>query len=113
MKRKTLVFRMLLQAMSMQPREITILKDAIREKHGCSALYLRTVHAPVEFPVDPKWNGLVMVFELMGHHEAEFCYAWSYRDRGARKSVAVLKIPPVDSPAAAVKSALAGKQPTT
>ena len=97
----------------MQPREITILKDAIREKHGCSALYLRTLHAPVEFPLDPKWNGLVMVFELTGHREAECCYAWSYRDRGERKSVAVLKVPPVDSPATAVKRALAGEQAKT
>ena len=50
------------------------------------------------------------VFEgTMTIAEAKRAYAWSYRDGNQNKVVAVLEIPPVDSPESAVKAALASK----
>jgi len=48
-------------------------------------------------------------FDLVGHPKAKRAFAWSYRDGDETKSVAVLEIPPVDSPQTAVKVATAAK----
>ena len=80
----------------MPPKEITELKDAIRATHGCESLHVESV--PVK-----------EVFDLVGHRQAKRAYAWSYRDGNQNKVVAVLEIPPVDSPESAVKAALASK----
>jgi hypothetical protein len=45
--------------------------------------------------------------DLMGHPNAKRAYAWTYRDSAQNKTVAVLEIPPVDSPQSAVKVAMA------
>ena len=52
----------------------------------------------------------VEVFDLTGHKKAKRAYAWSHvagRDDSDERFVAVLEIPPVDSPQAAVKVAIA------
>ena len=57
------------------------------------------------------WEGVVQVFELVGHALAKCCFAWSYRSGGLPKVVTVLQLPPVTSPQAAVRAALAsGRQ---
>ena len=53
------------------------------------------------------WEGTVEVFDLVGHEKARRAYAWSYRDGDKNKTIAVLEIPPVDSPQTAVQMAIA------
>ena len=93
----------------MQPKEITELKDAIRETHGCESLHVESVPVKEVFENQIAWEGTVEVFDLVGHEKAKRAYAWSYRDGDQNKSIAVLEIPPVDSPQSAVKVAIASK----
>jgi len=61
------------------------------------------------FRGETAWKGTVEVFDLSGHRKAKRCYAWQYEDGTETKTVAVLEIPPVDSPESAVKVAIAAK----
>ena len=58
------------------------------------------------FRGETVWEGDVEVFDLTGHPKAKRCYAWSHVD-GAddddERFVAVLEIPPVESPVTAVR----------
>ena len=45
----------------------------------------------------------------IGHPKAKRAYAWTYRKGDQNKTIAVLEIPPVDSPESAVKVAIASK----
>jgi hypothetical protein len=47
----------------------------------------------------------VFIFELDGHMNARVGYAWSIREHGGTRYIAVAGIPPIDSPAAAVQAA--------
>jgi hypothetical protein len=60
------------------------------------------------FDGKPVWEGVVHVFDLAGHPSATRAYAWSSPiDRSAkRRFFAVLHVPPVDSPQAAVRAAI-------
>src|SRR5262245_10656311 len=89
----------------MQPKEITDLQNAIQETHGCESIYQRTEWVNEAFRRKRAWDGLVLVFRLIGHPQAKYCYAWSYREGRKTKSIAVLGIPPVDSSQSAVKAA--------
>ena len=86
----------------MQPKQISDLQDDIRATHGCESIYRRTELVREAFPGKIAWDGLVSVFELIGHSKAKYCYAWSYREGNETKYTAVLEIPPVDSPQSAV-----------
>ena len=55
------------------------------------------------------WQGTVEVFDLIGHPKAKRAYAWTYRDGDQNKTVAVLGIPPVDSPQTAVRLSIAAE----
>jgi len=89
------------------------LQDAIRRLHGCESEYagrddvIEDVTGPsVE---DLYWSGYVEIFRLHGHPEAKRCYAWStYSGEPGDEIhyVAVLELPPVDSPHAAVRAAI-------
>lgn len=53
-----------------------------------------------------RWQGDVEVFDLAGHFKAKRAYGWSHpehADGTGERFVAVLEIPPVDSPPTAVK----------
>jgi len=55
------------------------------------------------------WNGEVEVFDLTGHPKAKRAFGWPHpenADGTGERFVAVLEIPPVDSPEAAVKMAI-------
>ena len=49
------------------------------------------------------------VANLSVHRQAKRAYAWSYRDGNQNKTMAVIEIPPVDSPESAVKVTIASK----
>ena len=93
----------------MPPKEITQLKDAIRATHGCESLHVESVPVKEVFEGQTAWEGTVEVFDLVGHLQAKRAYAWTYPDGDQNKTVAVLGVPPVDSPQSAVKVAVAAK----
>jgi hypothetical protein len=62
-----------------------------------------------QFEGQIAWQGTVEVFDLIGHSKAKRAYAWTYREGDQNKTIAVLEIPPVDSPQSAVKVAIAAK----
>jgi hypothetical protein len=89
------------------------LQDAIRRLHGCEAEYAGRddVIEDVTGPSvdDLYWSGYVEIFRLHGHPTAKRCYAWStYSGEPGDEIhyVAVLELPPVDSPHAAVRAAI-------
>jgi hypothetical protein len=90
-----------------QPKDITELQEAIQSMHGCRALYSRTEHVREDFDSAVVWDGFVRVFALLEYPKAKHCFAWSYRQGDETKTIAVLEIPPVDSPQAAVRAAIA------
>jgi hypothetical protein len=78
--------------------------------HNCGAAYVKTVPVSEVFQGKTIWRGDVEVFDLNGHPKARRAYAWSHLDGpkdDRTQFVAVLEIPPVDSPQAAVKVAIA------
>jgi len=74
---------------------------AVSLLHNCRALWRETV--PVHEIIDGKtvWQCGVEVFDLYGHPRAKCAYAWSHLD--GERFVALLAIPPVNSPEAAVR----------
>jgi hypothetical protein len=93
----------------MPHRKITKLKDAIRATHGCESLHVESVPFKEVFEGQTAWEGTVEVFDLVAHPQAKRAYAWSYRDGDQNKTIAVLGIPPVDSPQSAVKASIAAQ----
>lgn len=79
------------------------LQDIIKKLHGCDSKYLESVPIKEEFQGKTVWEGIVEVFDLLGHPKAKQCYAWAYPDKGKMNYVTVLKVPPVDSPRKAVQ----------
>lgn len=93
----------------MPHKKITQLKNAIRATHGCESLHIKSVPVVEQFEGKIAWKGRVEVFDLVGHPQAKRAYAWTYRDGDQNKTIAVLGVPPVDSPQSAVKVAIAAK----
>lgn len=86
---------------------IPALIDAIRHLHGCEATHVETVKVREMHEGAVVWDGEVEVFNLVGHPKASRVYAWSHATTGAkRRFVAVLHVPPVNSPLAAVQAAI-------
>lgn len=69
---------------------------------------LETVSVSETFQGRPVWVGIVHVFKLERHPTASRAYAWSPPIEGSdrRRFYAVLHIPPVASPADAVRAAI-------
>jgi hypothetical protein len=93
----------------MQPEQIKSLQHAIKEMHGCDSRHVESVSVHEVFRGQTAWRGNVEVFDLLGHERAKRAYACQYEDGNETKSVAVLEIPPVDSPQSAVQVAIAAK----
>jgi hypothetical protein len=93
----------------MQPENVQSLQRAIKAMHGCNSRYVESVPVHEVFQGQTAWRGTVEVFDLFGHERAKRAYAWQYEDGDETKSVAVLEIPPIDSPESAVKVAIAAK----
>ena len=88
---------------------ISTLRIAIRDLHGCNAVWVEAVAVHETFQGEVVWDGVVQVFEV-DRPDASRAYAWSYEtDAGKRRCVVVLAVPPVDSPAAAVRAAIAAQ----
>ena len=89
---------------------LQVLQKAIRDLHGCDSTWIKEVRVVEAWEGRTVWQGGVQVFELIGHPEAKRCYAWSEEtERHTTCIVAVLHKSAVDSPIAAVRSALLTK----
>ena len=85
--------------------EIERLEKALLDLHGCKGKHVRSVTVHETFEGKTVWQGAVEVFELDNHPQAKVAYAWSYKaDDGNMHHVAVLGVPPVNSPQDAVRA---------
>ena len=83
------------------------LQDAIRQIHNAKATYRESVSVTETWQGQTIWDGIVEVFDLHGHTNADTAYAWSREtDDGIKSHVAVLHVPPVVSPITAVRAAI-------
>ena len=85
------------------------LRDVIRRLHGVEAKHIESVPVKETFQGKTVWDGVVEVFELIGHPKAPKVYAWAHDTddpKQSRKHVTVLHIPPVTSAVAAVRAAI-------
>jgi hypothetical protein len=88
------------------------LKQVIFHLHKADSEHVQSVPVEEVFRGRTIWKGIVEVFNLIRHPKAKRCYAWSHRagkDDKDERFVAVLELPPVDSPQAAVKVAVASE----
>lgn len=91
----------------MDPLGAESLRVAVERLHSCNATYTGLVAVSEKFKGQVVWEGSVLIFTV-DRRDTDTCYAWSSPIEGAkrRKIYAVLKIPPVDGPAAAVRASI-------
>lgn len=83
------------------------LRDVIRRLHDAEATHIESVPVKETFKGETVWEGIVEVFDLVGHPRAHRVYAWAHDGKHPQESsVAVLHIEPITSAAAAVRAAL-------
>jgi hypothetical protein len=88
---------------------IAELKGVIRQLHGVESRHAESVPVKETFRGKTVWDGVVEVFELVGHPKARKAYAWAHdTDDPAhpRRHVTVLHIHPVTSARDAVRAAI-------
>jgi hypothetical protein len=81
-------------------------QNLIRQSLHCESRHLNSSRVEERGPDGAIWRGDVETFELVGHPEAQRCFAWAYSEGGKFFHVIVLEEPPVFGPASAVLSAL-------
>ena len=87
---------------------VEALHEAIRNLYDCDSRFVESVPVTDRTGTgDVVWDGVVQIFDLVGHRTAARCYAWSYATDGDRRRfVTVLHGGPIDSPANAVRAAV-------
>jgi hypothetical protein len=88
------------------------LKKAVENMRGGTATFVQSVPIDENFGGLPVWEGTVHIFDLADNPKATRAYAWSSPIEGStkRRFFAVLHIPPIDSPVAAVRAAIVAEQ---
>jgi hypothetical protein len=88
------------------------LQKAVENMHGGKAALVQSVPVLESFEGATVWEGVVHVFDLADNPKATRAYAWSSPIEGSdkRRFFAVLHIPPIDSPLAAVRAAIVAEQ---
>jgi hypothetical protein len=87
--------------------EIQKLGQVIRDLHDVHVRHLGNATVHETFKGQTVWDGVVELFEVMGHETATRAYAWGCEtDDGGRRYVAVLNIPPITSPVEAVRASI-------
>jgi hypothetical protein len=85
------------------------LRDTIRREHGVEPTFVESVPVKEALEGTTAWEGVVEVFDLIGHPTAVRVYAWSH-DTGdpanPTRHITVLHSPPIRSPEEAVKAAI-------
>jgi len=85
------------------------LQMVIRRLHGCDSSWIESAPVHEVFRGETVWKGLVEVFNVSGNPKAKKACAWSHpegKDDKGERFVAVLEIPPVESPITAVRAAI-------
>jgi len=83
------------------------LKEVIYRTHGAKATHRESVPVKETWQGKTVWEGVVEVFDLHDHPEANTAYAWGHdTEQGSKRHVAVLHVPPVVSPITAVRAAI-------
>ena len=83
------------------------LQSVIRKLHGVESKHLESVPVKEEFQGHTVWEGMVEVFQLVGHPKAFQIFAWSHETNGKeRRHVTVLQIHPIVSARDAVRAAI-------
>jgi hypothetical protein len=85
------------------------LRDVIRKLHGVESRHIESVPVKEVFQGKTVWEGIVEVFELIGHPTASRAYAWAHETddpQKPRRHVTVLHVAPIDSPIAAVRASI-------
>lgn len=84
------------------------LEDVIRRLHGSQSVNIESVPVKETFQGKTVWEGIVEVFDLIGHPNASRIYAWAYETDNPKKPrhVTVLHMGPVTSPLLAVRAAI-------
>jgi hypothetical protein len=91
------------------------LKDVVERKHGGSAQFARSVPVRETFEGKAVQEGMVHVFDLVGHPTATRAYAWSSPIEGStkRRFFAVLHTTRINSPLEAVRAAIGAEHRAT
>lgn len=82
------------------------LQAAVHGAHGCGALHVCSNVVSVLLSGGRWWSGEVETFQLVGHPQAQRCFAWGFYEGRRFLAHALLDQPPIDSPSAAVMSIL-------
>ena len=85
------------------------LKAAVEAACGCTATHSESHPLTETFKGQLVWEGVVESFDLDGHPKAKRCYAFYIMDGNEPVFQTVLELPPVDSPANAVRAAIASR----
>jgi hypothetical protein len=88
---------------------IEALQKAILDLHGVESKHVESVPVKEMFQGKTVWEGVVEVFELIGHPKAPKAYAWMHNTDDADnpgRHVTVLHLDPVTSPILAVRAAI-------
>ncbi len=83
------------------------LRDVIRRIHGVESEHAESVPVKEGFKGETVWEGVVEVFDLIGHPTAFRAYAWSHdtdNPASPRRHVTVLHAHPVKSAEDAVRA---------
>ena len=88
---------------------INDLQAVIGRVHGCGSTHAESVPVHEVFRGQTVWRGVIEVFDLTGHPKAKRCYAWGFKDGNKTQYIAVLELPPVESPITALRAAIASK----
>ncbi|MGA7829818.1 MAG: hypothetical protein WCA21_02535 [Terracidiphilus sp.] len=85
------------------------LKDVIRNLHGVESTHRESVPVKEVFNGHTIWDGIVEVFDLHSHPQANTAYAWTHETDDPdkpKRHVTVLQVPPAVSPITAVRVAI-------
>ena len=85
------------------------LREVIRKLHGVESAHVGSVPVKETFQGRTVWEGVVEVFELIGHPTAGRLHAWSHdTDDPAipKRHVTVLHCGPIDSAVTAVRAVI-------
>jgi hypothetical protein len=83
--------------------KIAELRDIIHRLHGAEATHRESVSVKETFNGETVWEGVVEVFDLIGHPKASIAYAWKNAED---HHVTVLHLGPIKSAADAVRAAI-------
>lgn len=89
--------------------DIDELREAIRAIHDVEPTHIKSVPVTETFNGKTLWDGIVEVFKLHDHPEAEHVYAWSHETDdpdSPKRHVTVLHVGPITSPQRAVQAAI-------